>query len=192
MGSSLTPNPDGASFMYPFLTHGKRNPRNKYDSPIFKKKRNCNSMSDEINVLLKFCEEEWTQRRQSENQRSLMTNILMTAAMAIVVIIIQKGLVIGVIPLASLLIFTGTYGALTTAKFYERGEAHMARARQWRKRIDELCPQAKLIESMSSAHSKHNERYPILTRVRLYFLWIFLHASIATIGCVILVALLLK
>ncbi len=35
-------------------------------------------MADEINVLLKFWEEQWIQARQSENQRSTMANFLIS------------------------------------------------------------------------------------------------------------------
>jgi hypothetical protein len=143
-------------------------------------------MSDEISVLLKFCEEEWAQRRQSENQRATITNILMTAAVAIVIIIIQNGASRSVIPFAALLIFIGIYGALITAKFYERSEVSMFLVKHWRKRIDELCPESRLLEYSKAALQEHAQNYTILRKVRLYFLWIFLHLSVAIIGCFLL------
>ena len=59
-------------------------------------------MADEVDILIKFCEEEWTQARQSENQRATMTNYIIIIAIAIFGLMVQMDLNTKALPLAIL------------------------------------------------------------------------------------------
>ncbi|MGA9348400.1 MAG: hypothetical protein WBW48_06285 [Anaerolineae bacterium] len=146
----------------------------------------------QVEVLIKFCEEEWAQRRQSENQRATITNFVLTIASAVLVIIVQKGLNADSLPLAILLIPLGLYGALTSAKLYERGEFHINITKFWRKQIAELCPDVQLLQLREMAKSDHAAKFRVLTKVRLHDLWLGLHIGIVLVGVVLTLAIILR
>lgn len=138
----------------------------------------------EVDILLKFCEEDWEQRRQSENQRSVMTNFILTIASAITVLIINNGLTLNNLPLSILLIFLGIFGAIAVAKLYERGEYHIESTKAWRQRIDELYPDAELLTRRRQADKTHATKFgkTIRERIRLHGLWINFNIAIAVLG----------
>ena len=141
-------------------------------------------MADDTDVLIKFCEDEWAQARQSETQRAMMTNFIIVLFGVVFGFIIEIGFVKKILPLAGLLIFIGIYGALVSAKFYERWQYARRRVRYWRKRIDELHPDAKLLELMGEAENEHTKANPSLRKIRLHWFWCTLHIVIALIGFV--------
>ena len=141
-------------------------------------------MADEVDILIKFCEEEWTQARQSENQRATMTNYIIIIAIAIFGLMVQMDLNTKALPLAILLVLIGTYGALVSMKLYERWLLHRRRARYWAKRIDELHPNAQLLQLKKAAIKDHEAKYPRLVRLHLNWLWITIHILIALFGVV--------
>ena len=49
-------------------------------------------MADSTDVLLKFVEQQWIEAKQAEDQRSIMTNIILVIVAAIIGFIAQKGL----------------------------------------------------------------------------------------------------
>ena len=139
-------------------------------------------MPDEIEVLLRHCENEWNKARHSEEQRATMTNFIVLVAAGVLGLIGQLAFDTRSIPLALLLILLGTYGAVTSAKLYERWQPHKTRARFWSSRIDELCPEAQIRKQRESAWRHHKSRHPHLAKVRLHWLWVILHALIAVLG----------
>jgi hypothetical protein len=136
-------------------------------------------MADEIDVLLKMCDEQWTQCRQLETQRSLVTNFVITIAAASLAFIGSKGFIPASLPLAGFLIFLGLYGAVTSEKLYERWQFTRHRSRYWRKRIDELKPEAQLLKLQDEADKEYKHKFQ---KIRLHWLWVCLHLSIAAIG----------
>lgn len=144
-------------------------------------------MADDSDVLLKMYEDQWVQARQAEDQRATFTNIIIVIVSLVLGFIAQqKNLGQELLPLTILLIILGIYGAITTAKLYERFQFHVGRARAWRKRIDELHQEARLIELKDAADARHREKYR-LNKLRLYILWTTLHIIIALAGVILTV-----
>jgi hypothetical protein len=146
-------------------------------------------MADDVDVLLKLCEEQWTQCRQLETQRSTVTHFVITVTAAILAFISHKGFVPASLPLGVFLFFLGLYGAITSEKLYERWQFTVNRARLWCKRINELKPNAHLLQLQDIAHKEHHH---ILQRVHLHWLWVVLHISIATIGLGCIIVIIIK
>jgi len=146
-------------------------------------------MADEVDVLLKFCDEQWTQCRQLETQRALVTNFVITIAAASLAFIGTKGFVEASLPIGGFLIFLGLYGAVTSEKLYERWQFTRNRSRYWRKRIDELKPDTRLLELQNQADREYSHR---LQHVRLHWLWACLHLSIAVIGMACIAIILIR
>lgn len=148
-------------------------------------------MADSTDALLNLYQEERNQGRQSETQRSTIANFIITISAVVLGFLVQKGFTPESLPLAILLIGLGVYGAVISAKLYERWQYHMRRARRWRKRVDELNPDAKIEICKKKAKKEQKKKHPILWKVRLHWLWSALHISIALSGviCVIVIIL---
>jgi len=144
-------------------------------------------MADDVDVLLKMCDEQWTQCRQLETQRALVTNFVITIAAASLAFIGSKGFVPASLPLGGFLIFLGLYGAVTSEKLYERWQFTRNRSRYWRKRIDELKPETRLLELQNQADREYSHR---LQNIRLHWLWVCFHLTISLI-CLACIALII-
>jgi len=146
-------------------------------------------MTDDVDILLKLCEEQWTQCRQLETQRSAVTNFVITVTAAILAFISHKGFVPTSLPLGVFLCFLGLYGAVTSEKLYERWQFTGNRARYWCQRINELKPEAHLLHLQDVADKEYRH---ILQHIRLHWLWACLHLSIAAIGLACIAVILIK
>ena len=143
-------------------------------------------MADEVDILLRFCEEQWTQCRQSETQRSTVTNFVITIAAATIAFIAHKGFAIVSLPLAVFLFILGLCGALTSAKLYERWQFHRNRAHYWYKRIDELKPDAQLLHLKKVADDAYGKK---LQYVHLHWFWLTMHIFIALLGLICIIVI---
>jgi len=141
-------------------------------------------MPDEVDIVLRFCEEQWAQCRQSENQRATVTNFVITIAAGTLALMGANDFASSSLPLAVFLFFLGAYGALTSAKLYERWKFNRNRARSCYRRIDRLRPRAQLLQLRREADEAYRER---LQPLRLHWLWLGLHIVVSLLGllCVI-------
>jgi hypothetical protein len=139
----------------------------------------CVSQSEA--ATLAYWSEHRSQLRQSETQRSQLTNYLLAIAAALSVLIVQQKFATFTLPLSVLITAVGLYGALASAKYHERAEYHRQQARVLTHTlvgIGALGDDADL----SSAREAHYRRYRILHRIRLHQLWTGLHLGIAGYG----------
>ena len=139
-------------------------------------------MADDTDVLLKMYEEAWEQARQSESQRATVTNIILVIASAILAFIAEIGLSLKTIPLTLLLVIFGVYGAFITLKLYSIFRRHIWQLRLWRKKIDELHPNAQILLIKNEADKEYKKEYPNLDKLPLHVLWLILYLVIALIG----------
>jgi len=158
-------------------------------------------MADTTDVLLHLIDENWTQARQSEDQRATMSNLIVIIAAALSGVVTQTGYTINSLPLAVLLIVLGVFGVVATAKFYERSQFHVRRARKLRHRLNELCTDAQIQILYSAADKDHEAKfkYPIILRripvvreIHLYQVWLSLHVFIALLGVIFTVIIISK
>jgi hypothetical protein len=149
-------------------------------------------MADTIDVLLHYIEENWTQARQSENQRATISNLIVIIAAALSGVVTQTGFNKNSLPLALIMIVFGIYGVIASAKLYERSKFHIERARKLRKRLDELCPDAQVSILQDAADVKHNRKYKILSKPIDNYVWVFLHIFIALLGVVFTIIIIPK
>lgn len=136
-------------------------------------------MADDVDVLLKLCEEQWNQCRHLEMQRSMVTNFVITIAAAILAFIAHKGFVPASLPLGGFMFFLGLYGAVVSEKIYERWQFTGNRALYWCRRINELRPDAECLYLQDIADKEYCH---ILQHLRLHWLWAALHLSISLLG----------
>jgi len=142
---------------------------------------------DACAILMDLYKDDCTQARHHEEQRSSVTNIIVAVSAGLIAFIAHgKQLHHAAWMPCSLLIFLGLYGALCSAKHYERAQRHGIRARAYREKVAALCPTANLLEICDKAQKKTEHDFPCLARRKLYHLWIGLNLFISLLGALIL------
>ena len=142
-------------------------------------------LTSDSDVLLKFFDEDWRQVRQSENQRTAFSNIILLIASAIFGYLTQHSLTVGMLPLTLLLFGLGLYGGIASEKLYERSKLHMELAWAWRDRLNELHPNLQIDRLKKEAEAINHRRFPRLHRLHLHHVWLALDLSIALAGLVL-------
>ena len=150
-------------------------------------------MTETTDFLLAEAQENWAQARQSEDQRAVISNLIIIIATVIHGVLTQTGFTKNALPLTILLIFLGLYGIVASAKLYERHQFHIHRARKLRLRLDELHPDAQVKKTLDEASKEHWANYPFLSqRIRLHIVWLTLHTLIATLGVIYTIIILFR
>lgn len=135
-------------------------------------------------ILLCFYKEHLAQARQQESQRATMTNLILIIGAAVIgLITLDKSINNADLLLSIFLTFLGLYGAVFSAKLYERFRLHYERSRNTRFKIEELYPETTI--SIPKADEKTKENYPILFRLRLFWLWMILPYFIFLLGIIL-------
>jgi len=120
-----------------------------------------------------------------------MTGVIaIVAVCALTYVVLQRESRISVIFVSSGLCMLGIFGALIAAKYYERQQMHMSGAQTLRWRLNELFPELHIEEDWSQNRSRHQQRFTMLYKVRLYYLWVTMHVGIAVTGFVLTVVML--
>jgi hypothetical protein len=148
-------------------------------------------LSQSESAILAYWSEHRDQLRQSETQRSLLTNYLLVITAALSALIAQQKFALTTLPLSILIIAIGLYGALSSAKYHERAAYHLSQARALTKALTDLgaLPSKDALEENRAAHYSE---YPKLHKVRLHRLWTGLHLGIATYGLVLFIVTLAR
>lgn len=145
-------------------------------------------MTDQNELLWNVYQEHCNWERHHEEQRSSVTNIFLAVAAGVLGIISVDGkLTISDVPLAIFLVIQGLFGSLFVAKQYERFRRHQNLADQYRQSLNDNMPGAKIQELRKAGDEAHKRKYPLLSRLRLYHMWIGLHLSFAIFGAVLVV-----
>jgi hypothetical protein len=128
-------------------------------------------------------QENWTQARHHENQRSELAKALIgVAGAAIAIISLKTGLVLKDLPLTVFVFLLGGFGAVFSAKQYERVRFHLERAAAHCEELNELLPGSPLGALEDRVDEHHNHIFPWLGALRLNLFWTGLYVCIAAIG----------
>jgi hypothetical protein len=149
-------------------------------------------MADKADILTTLYTEERVQARQAEDQRATLTNIIIIVVGAGLAFITNND--IGRLTLAVSIPMTiiGLYGAVSTAKYFERWFRHWNRAYAYQAQLFDLHPdineklgtyELELVRSRRYPYEREiNERFPRLSALKLYRLWIGFHCAVAVGG----------
>ncbi|MGW4944493.1 hypothetical protein ACWEOZ_23210 [Actinoplanes sp. NPDC004185] len=149
-------------------------------------------MADRTDILMQQWQSRWDQIRHSETQRAALTNMVLVLAAAGLGFIAQKGFRPSVLMVSGALILLGVFGALASAKFYERFRLHLREASEMRRKLDDSFPDLGLAESASNTWGSQVAEFPFLSKVPLYGIWILLHTGIAIIGLLVSIVILVR
>ncbi|MFC9440578.1 hypothetical protein [Nocardia sp. NPDC057030] len=142
-------------------------------------------MADVNDILLKQMELERAQALHVENQRATLSNMILVLSAAGLGFLAQRGLGTSSLAVTIPLIGLGWYGALSTARLYERFLHHYDLQVAMQVRLDAQLPELQLIETIQQTNAGHDVRHPRIRRIRLHILWESLHLAIAGIGLIL-------
>jgi len=138
-------------------------------------------------ALLAYWKEHREQLRQSETQRSVLTNFVLVIVAGISGLIVQQRFDLETLPLSVLVVILGLYGALAAAKYHERADYHLSQARALTRVLRDSGALADSRDVLAEYRENHQAKYPRLHRFRLNWLWTGLHLGIAVYGVVLVV-----
>ena len=139
-------------------------------------------MANITEILLNEVGRQWSQAKQSEDQRAALSNFIVVIAVAGQGFIVDKDFPKRAMVLAVFMTLLGLFGAVAVAKYYERFRMSMTRVGRLREQLDSLHPELKLDEIEQRADARHSSRFPRLSHLRLHLLWRFLMLGIALMG----------
>ena len=152
-------------------------------------------MADRADVLLHLYSEERAEARQSEDQRATLTNlILVVVAAGLAFVTSRQGDNEAALIVSLAILALGIYGAVATAKYFERWLRHWRRSYAFQVQLFELYPE--IDASLASFHyaplrlrtdpyeQEIERRFPRLSKVKLYRLWIAFHCAVAIAGAI--------
>jgi hypothetical protein len=157
-------------------------------------------VADKTDVLLQLFAEERAQARQSEDQRATLTNIILIVVGASLAFVSQRGLDQPALIVSIPIIAIGIFGALTNGKYFERWLRHWRRAYAYEAQLFELHPEIQAKRGRYSSCGQSNKkdayesevdaRFPRLSRMKLWRMWINFHWGVALLGIVLTLAIL--
>jgi hypothetical protein len=127
-------------------------------------------------------QENWNHARHTESQRATLANLILVIVSVIHAFLAQIGLGQQSLPMSILLIVLGLFGAVASAKLYERLTLHMHRASKIYRHLDELCPDAQLTLIKDEVYEERKNLYKSLSRIRVNYVWTTLYVLIITLG----------
>lgn len=143
-------------------------------------------MSDEADILWGMYKEHTTQGRHHEIQRAAMTNLIMAICAGVLgLFALDKSPTTIHLVLAIFLVVLGLFGAVFSAKHYERFSMHMERARGYRDALEQALPSTNIKEIKDAADFKAKKKYPKLFDLRLFWFWMALHVVVAAVGLIL-------
>jgi hypothetical protein len=170
----------------------------------------------DIDMLLELYKEQRDLGIHHENQRSTVSNLILTVATVLIALIsIDNHLTKSDLPVALTLTFLGIFGALFTLKNYERFSFHRHRSRLIRKAIDAALKWGELnndedhriryeiratlgldmknsdqllIEAIvNKANDQYKGKNRFLYKIDLHNFWVGLHLVISVVGLAIII-----
>jgi hypothetical protein len=147
-------------------------------------------MVEQADILLSFWQEQRAQARQSEDQRATLSNLTLAFAAVSLALVGQWGLELRTLAVTIPLVPLGLYGALACAKYYERNGLHLEQAKRLADLLCEVSGLENYESMMAPVRSRYSSSHRIMSRVRLYAMWISLHLALAVLGAVLTIVVL--
>jgi hypothetical protein len=141
---------------------------------------------DSLNVLLAMYNEQCTQARHYESQRSTVSGFLVAISAAMIgLITYDQHITRSDLPAAIFLFVLGVFGMVSSVRHYERSLRHGKRAQEYRKKLNALIQDAEILKLREDADRETKSRFSkfyYLPYVRLHHIWHVLHLAIALLG----------
>ena len=141
---------------------------------------------DQIQVWLALYNENCIHGRHHETQRSVMTAFVIASTAALAnLALADKSVDVRDLPYTVAVTVFGLFGAILSAKHYERFKDHMHRARLIREELDSGALNKRAQALRDQAHKNAKAEFPTLYELRLNWGWVGLHLVVAAVGSVL-------
>jgi hypothetical protein len=149
------------------------------------------SLSDKeyADYLFKFMNEHATQARQHEALRERSTSFILAISAAVIgflaTMIRNSSGASFTTPLGLFLVLLGTFGIILSYKHYERNRLHTEILRGFRRELDRVLTAAghgSIDEIARRQRRAHEDKFPRMTKIRVFWLWACVNAFIAALG----------
>lgn len=148
-------------------------------------------MSPTQDILWKYYEKELRKAINHESSRSSITNLILIITGVIISIITYDGNInYSDLFLAIFLVIIGLFGCICNAKYYERYHFHYSRSKGYRRLLEEQYPNINFNNSRANSDINNINRFKIISRVRLNWLWLILNLIISLFGLVLTIKIL--
>lgn len=147
---------------------------------------------DKEEFVWRMYQEDRNQARHHEVQRSSMSNLILAISGGILGLLTISELDSNAWPLSIMLALLGIFGAMFSAKQYERFCLHYRRAIAYRKKLEDHFQDIDFKEVRSIADSDHQQRAGVIHPLRLHWFGIALHILVACLGFLLIILLLVK
>lgn len=143
-------------------------------------------MADDTDILLELWKGQREEARQMENQRAALTTVVIAVAAAGFAFLTQEG----TLRLSSLgvtlpMFMLGAFGAVACAKYGERWAVHYGHAAALHRAIGLRHSSLDLPALMATNRAEHQTEFPRISKVKIWVLWVGLHAAISVGGLVL-------
>ncbi|MEV7395351.1 hypothetical protein [Streptomyces sp. NPDC091215] len=139
-------------------------------------------MADRSDVILEIWRDQRQAAVQSENQRATLSNIVILVVAAGLGLISQNGVTTSSLAVTVPMTLLGLYGVVACLKFRERFDLHNKLSTRLRDQLVAVHPGLEFETTWRHAYEQHLSKYPKLFKIRLYLLWVALHAGVAAGG----------
>ena len=139
--------------------------------------------SDSLAMLLAVYKEQAEQARHHESQRATVTNYVLIVAGGVLGLLSIENFK-GYVPTGLFLIVLGFFGAVVSAKHYERSYFHNRLAAAYRKQMEEIDENLEI--DREAARNEQEKSLPRLSKMRLFWLWNSFHIFISFLGFLVI------
>lgn len=143
-------------------------------------------MRESTEVILRLIEQNYSQMKQSEDQRATISSVIVLIAAAIQGGLTQIGFNKNALTLTITLVIFGLFGMLASEKLSERRAYYQYRIGNLFERLEELVPEADLPKIKKITDQGHTDRYKkvIFYNISRSHIWNALHFMITFTGLI--------
>jgi hypothetical protein len=132
-------------------------------------------------LLLTLYQENILHARQHENLRERATAFCGAIAAALLAFAANGGLTPRDRPIGFALVAVGLLGSILSLKHYERFRRHSKIAGAFRREVEVILGVSSSAQ-YNGAVQAHNSAFPLLHRIRLYWVWVAFNLAVSAMG----------
>ncbi|GCE28077.1 hypothetical protein KDA_35610 [Dictyobacter alpinus] len=149
-------------------------------------------MNEAVEVLLRFIDQRYSQRRHHEDQRAAITGVVFVVAAAIQGALAQMGFNKNALTLALTLIILGIFGMIASAKLSQKCAWHDHMLAQLFRQLDEFIPELKVRDTHRTTREEYEKNHKLLLKIHAHDIWAVVNLLIALLGIVYTIVIVFK
>ncbi|GCE20107.1 hypothetical protein [Dictyobacter kobayashii] len=149
-------------------------------------------MNEAVDVLLRFIEQRYSQRRHHEDQRATITGVIFVIAAAIQGALAQMGFNKNALTLTFTLIILGIFGVIASAKLSQKCSWHDHMLARLFQQLDGLVPELQVQDTYKLTRKDYEKHHKLLLKIHAHDIWAAVNLLIALLGIVYTIVIIFK